>query len=215
MKVPRVPASQAPESETRTAEQAFLLAYTRWHATEPDGDLSSAYRDLYAYQRRLWFRWWLASHDTHGLTKRSHSYELLLSLGSSYKTALHRLRAFGDWLSVEVRFGKPPTARALRAVIAAYGDHILNESALMGDYVVVENDVGGRDEEKGLLEPFLDEVRELWPILIGGDVEREVRKVFNKCLRAYKVAQVEDVDLLDYVIIDSFPFCPDQTGAVP
>lgn len=185
----------------RRAEQAFLAAYTAWYTSEPDEELKDAYRALYAYQRRLWFRWWLDSHNNHGVAKRGHPEEALL-LESSYKTALDRLRDFGDWLSIEVRFGNSLTARALRVIIAAYGDHILHGTAmqLKGDrHVMVKDGFREGGEEKGLWEPFLDGVLEL-----GYDTESDVRRVFDKCLQAYKWGRAdEDVDLLDYVIIDS------------
>jgi hypothetical protein len=203
------------KSGRRRAEQAFQVAYTRWWTSEPDEDLQDAYGVLYAYQRRLWFQWWLESHNHHGIDKRTSPEESLPSWECRYVAALNRLRAFGDWLSVEVRFGRTPTAQVLRAVIAAYGDYVMNGNALlMGEHVMARNDLTEYEEEKGLLEPFLDEVRELGPGCFGNYTELYVNDVFHKCLESYMRYRVDDRDLLGYVVIDSSPCYSAQPGSV-
>lgn len=132
-------------------------------------------------------------------------------VSGNHETPLASLRAFGDWLGVEVRFGKPPTTRAVRAAMAAYGDRILDETAMMYDCVVTQNDAMGEDEEKGLLEPFLDEMGRGF---VGDDIEKDVKSVFDTCLRSHKGHRVDDTDLLGYGLIDSWPCRSPQPDTV-
>ncbi|KAK8048239.1 hypothetical protein PG994_009969 [Apiospora phragmitis] len=146
---------------------------------EPDDDLANAYQAFLGIQRQLRSRQRRQmKRDDSASTKGSREEAV-----NSYKAALARLGKFGEWLNVEVRFDAPPTAQALRAVIALYGEHVMDGTLLMG-HDGAQDDF--KEEEKRLLEPFLDEVRELVPEpghdIAGDDV---------------------DLDLLDYVIIDS------------